>query len=166
MIAHKQPTTQATVVAATTHCQRIVIGRIRLTSVLKKNRKLNFTAKIDVQESSSAIVSSIWALLTVSSIIEKDRFVGSWPWKIIASIIYKSSVMDRYKPMHAVAMATASRRKPSSTKRRFWYFRRRAVRAMAARTETANRAIVEPYEIYQSWHDQGQNAEILPVKQS
>ena len=37
---------------------------------------------------------------------------------------------------------------------------------MAARTETANRANVEAYEIYQPWHDQGQNAEILPVKQS
>ena len=37
---------------------------------------------------------------------------------------------------------------------------------MAARTDTANRAIVEAYEIHQSWHGQGCNAKILPVRQS
>lgn len=37
---------------------------------------------------------------------------------------------------------------------------------MAARTDTANRVIVEAYEIHQSWDGQGWNAEILPVGQS
>ena len=37
---------------------------------------------------------------------------------------------------------------------------------MAARTDTANKAIVDAYGMHQFWHAQGWNAEVLPVRQS
>ena len=57
---------------------------------------------------------------------------------------------ERYDPMDAMRRRSANRRKPSSMKRRFWYFMRRIVRQMAAVTDTENNAIEEAWEKYQS----------------
>ncbi len=51
--------------------------------------------------------------------------------------------------MDVMRRRTASKRNPSSMKRRFWYLRRRIVRQIADMTATANNAIEEAWDVHQ-----------------